>query len=317
MKYRIGYILVITVTAMLLCGCSQKTIEEMEWAFQTSNTTEDIMSISFADKNHGWAVTADGSILATEDAGETWTAKKIAENRLTSVCAVDKEVVWAAGLNGSLYQSTDGGVVFKDRAFDPEENAIEIDFWDDDHGIILANRVDSDGSIYGTVFRTSDGGADWSEVYVALDSATALDILEEGRGWITTRGSIWNTTDYGANWEENVIGEAISINDLHFDDYSYGFLVGDSGTYYTSFDGGWSWDNRGGAFPERHLSALEFTDRFNGIIVGQGGIILYTVDVGEHWNFDDQLTSSDLYDITSVKNRFYICGAGGTIISIH
>jgi photosystem II stability/assembly factor-like uncharacterized protein len=290
----------------------------MIWEFQNPNINENIRSISFGDGNHGWAVTESGTLLATEDAGKTWISTKISDKKLTAVAAIDDKIFWVAGQGGALYASMEGSRSVADRSLDEDVDFVDMAFWGEDNGVIIGNRFDERDSVtYGTVFRTDNGGQNWSEVYVAMDSVTCLFILGEQLGWIGTTGHVWTTSDAGTNWEDNYLGSAISINDMHYDEFNSGWLVGDSGTYCTSQDGGWSWDDRGGEFPGVNLYDIFFLDRFSGFIVGEGGMIMMSVDGGNTWQFDDNMTSNTLHDIANDGDKLWICGDSGTIIYVH
>lgn len=303
---------------LILIGCGGKKASEMVWEFQDSNISENIRSISFGNGDHGWAVTENGSLLSTEDGGKNWENYNISDKKLTAVAAIDDKTFWVAGEEGAIYASMEGSKSVADRSVDEDVDFVDMAFWNEDNGVIIGNRFDERDSVtYGTVFRTDNGGQNWSEVYVALDSVTCLYILGEQLGWIGTLGHVWTTSDAGANWEDNYLGSAISINDMHYDEFNSGWLVGDSGTYYSSQDGGWSWEDRGGQFPNRDLNDIVFIDRFSGFIVGEGGMIMMSGDGGNSWQFDDNLTANTLHDIALNGNKVWICGDDGTIIFVH
>jgi photosystem II stability/assembly factor-like uncharacterized protein len=311
-------VLCLLLISLIFIGCGGKRATEMVWEFQNPNINENIRSISFGDGNHGWAVTESGTLLSTEDAGKTWVSTKISDKKLIAVAAIDDKTFWVAGENGALYASMEGSRSVADRSLDEDVDFVDMAFWDGDNGAIIGNRFDERDSVtYGTVFKTDNGGQNWSEVYVAMDSVTCLFILGKQLGWIGTTGHVWTTNDAGANWEDNYLGSAISINDMHYDEFNSGWLAGDSGTYYTSQDGGWSWDDRGGQFPAVNLYDILFIDRFSGFIVGQGGMIMMSIDGGDTWQFDQNMTSNTLHDITNDGNKLWICGDSGIIIFVH
>jgi photosystem II stability/assembly factor-like uncharacterized protein len=310
-------IICLSIMVLFIAGCSSKKAGELTPIFQKTNTEENITSISFADKNHGWAVTDAGSLLSTSDAGVTWELTKITDRKLTAVVAIDKKTYWVAGENGALFQSMEGSSSMKDRSIEEDVDFVDIAFWDEDNGVLIGNRFDRDSNIVGAVFRTEDGGQKWGEVYVDMDKVNSLFTLGEVQGWAGTRGHIWTTTDNGANWEDNYLGSEISINSMFYDYYSSGWLVGDSGTYYTSTDGGWSWTDRGEQFPKQDLYHIEFIDRFGGFIVGQNGLIMITQDGGNAWSLNTSTASVNLYDVAADGSNVWICGAKGTIIYYH
>jgi len=310
-------VICVLIVCALFCGCSGKKMNEMQWTFQSTNINQDITSISFADKNHGWAATEGGNLLSTSDGGVNWSVNKVCDNKLTTVYAIDKKTVWAAGTGGALFSLMEGFSSMKDRSLEDDVDFLEIAFWDKDNGIMVGNRLDRDSNVIGAVYRTSDGGASWGEVYVAVDSISTLAVRGEGLGWIGSTGHVLTSKDYGANWDDNLLGGEITVNAMIFDMYSYGWLVGDTGTYQTSTNGGWSWDNRGGQFPKRKLNGIALIDRFGGVIVGEKGLIMLTIDGGDAWSFNENLAKVDLYDIAVVKKNLWVCGADGTIILVH
>jgi len=303
--------------SLIFCGCSGHQAESLQWSLVNVNLTENILDISFADKNHGWAVTDSGQVISTQDGGKSWQISRVSEKPLTAVYAIDKKTVWIAGWDGTIFSSLEGAGSWNDRSLPENVDFVQIAFWDKKNGVMVGNHLDRDSNIAGAVYRTENGGSEWIEVYLDVDSIACLWILGQGLGWIGSVGHIWQTKDFGVNWEDLPQASAITINSLYFDFFSSGYLVGDTGTYYTSFDGGWSWDNRGGQFPKLRLNAIIFTDRFNGYIVGEKGLRMISSNGGDNWSFDQTLTSADLYALEPVGKNLWVCGAGGTLIHVH
>jgi photosystem II stability/assembly factor-like uncharacterized protein len=54
--------------------------QNFDWAAQESGTTEWLNDLQFIDNMHGWALGEKGSIVATVDGGETWSAQTILES---------------------------------------------------------------------------------------------------------------------------------------------------------------------------------------------------------------------------------------------
>lgn len=68
-----------------------------------------LKSVSFADASVGWAVGLNGTILKTTDGGLTWTRQASGTSlSIFSVCAVDAKTVFAMGFSISL-RTLDGG----------------------------------------------------------------------------------------------------------------------------------------------------------------------------------------------------------------
>src|SRR5262245_30350071 len=80
-----------------------------ETAIRQEFPSDGLYDMSFVDANTGWAV-GSGLILATTDAGKTWTIQqKYGPNSLFGVSFVDAKTGWAVGANGSILATTNGG----------------------------------------------------------------------------------------------------------------------------------------------------------------------------------------------------------------
>jgi photosystem II stability/assembly factor-like uncharacterized protein len=81
---------------------------------------------------------------------------------------------------------------------------------------IVLSGLAPDGSVGGTLYRSSDGGNTWSKVS-ALDGTSVFDIefAPDGTAYLGTQASIWKSTDGGLSWA--VLNLGIGINDQVFD----------------------------------------------------------------------------------------------------
>jgi photosystem II stability/assembly factor-like uncharacterized protein len=62
-----------------------------------------VISIAFVSPVSGWAVGCDGTIIHTEDAGETWTPQiGETDEDLQSVSFGSSRSGWAVGKNGAI-----------------------------------------------------------------------------------------------------------------------------------------------------------------------------------------------------------------------
>ncbi|UCE87736.1 MAG: hypothetical protein JSU66_08530, partial [Deltaproteobacteria bacterium] len=79
-----------------------------------------LYGISMADDRNGWAVGQTGTILRTENAGETWVRQpnlKVEEGvHLFSVHAIDAQTALAVGEWGTRLYTDDGGTTWQDRS---------------------------------------------------------------------------------------------------------------------------------------------------------------------------------------------------------
>jgi photosystem II stability/assembly factor-like uncharacterized protein len=125
---------------------------------------------------------------------------------LRGISAVDENVAWAGGSQGTVLRTVDGGRTWQLR---PVPGMDRTDFRD-----IEAFSADT-AVIMGIgrpakIFRTSDGGATWTETF-SNDAAgiflDAIAFVDEHKGWglgdpMDGRFYLISTTDGGRTWQE-------------------------------------------------------------------------------------------------------------------
>ncbi|NTW44778.1 MAG: T9SS type A sorting domain-containing protein [Anaerolineaceae bacterium] len=151
------------------------------------------------------------------------------------------------------------------------------------------------GSIFGmyeggNVYRTTDGGMNWTEKQSGAGGLLSSFFLPSTNGSITgfvtgSEGTILKTTDGGENWTFKPSGTTESLRSVFFvspDNSTYtGYSAGNGGTLLKSTDGGETW------FPlnsgtTNDLLSIFFIDANTGIAAGIG-VMLKTVDAGITW----------------------------------
>lgn len=75
------------------------------WSYAPSGKTK-IFTISFADDINGYAISAEGDVLATSDGGKKWAVEKeVSVVSIKDTCPV----LWKADIYCTIMQTTDGG----------------------------------------------------------------------------------------------------------------------------------------------------------------------------------------------------------------
>lgn len=172
------------------------------WEACASPARATLTGISFATlaaPRLGWAVGHDATILATTDAGRTWTLQYRGENLQDSfldVLALDAQRVIAVGAYGLCLTTNNGGATWTRRKVLDDE--------------LHLNRITrgGTGTIYlagerGTLLRSEDSGATWTAMPVPY-TGSFYGILPVDRGVLLAyglRGNVFRSTDDGRSWQ--------------------------------------------------------------------------------------------------------------------
>ena len=208
-----------------------------------ANTPRKIFSISAVDENILWAVAYDPSGAAaydftvTQDGGIVWNAGILPSQGNYypgQIHAVDGQTAWALLINTpqqdrvKILRTTDGGSTWQDLPGEfntPGYGLACLHFFNANEGIAFGSPGTGDPLVDSLrIYRTSDGGTNWSRISAASLPAPATDEGQwvygdnryEAKGdtlWFCTRaGRVFRTTDQGLTWQAFNTGLIGSLN---------------------------------------------------------------------------------------------------------
>ena len=257
------------------------------WNVQNSGISLDIRSVTFPNKNIGWALAWTTAppygtiILNTFDGGNSWKNQVFngQDVFLNSIYFIDSLNGWIGGNYSGILYTTDGGQIWNQAAIDsfagfPIYNFV---FTNKDYGFASGGSID----FMGVIYKTTDGGKNWTGKSVAadpiqkiyfLDSINIVGIggdLEFGSGFI-------KSTNAGIDWiykTLNIYGTGLGLS---FRTASEAW-VPLKGVFYGRFlitnDSGNTWHEY--IAPDSlFMSDIVFTDSLHGYAVGLNGSIL-------------------------------------------
>jgi len=117
-----------------------------------------LYDIFFRSQKEGWAAGMDGIIIKTEDGGETWKLLTPEADFSLYQITVQGDRGWAVGEFGRYFESTDGGNTWR-----LDKSSLRTMFWQ--RGLKFADS--QHGWIVGfggTIIHTSTGGRDWDGI---------------------------------------------------------------------------------------------------------------------------------------------------------
>jgi photosystem II stability/assembly factor-like uncharacterized protein len=274
-----------------------------------------------------WSTTVRAQLPATVVTDAPVTVGQTMQNdaSLADVTFVDAATGWAVGDRGVVWHTRDGGKTWQLQATGVTANLTSVSFIDRTHGWIAggATRPYSDTS-RGVLLTTTDGGATWTEIEQAtLPNIARLRFFDPKHGIAAGGASalfasgVFVTRDGGRTWQGLPTDNAGQWLAADFPDASTGAVAGHEGRFATlmrqrvvnspSAVGG-----------VRAYRALRLALPTGGWLVGDGGLVMLTNDLGNSWqtppgelpafvreNFDFQT-------VATAGQQVWIAGSPGT-----
>ncbi len=234
-------------------------------------TTATLNGVFFHDRQRGWIVGHDATILRTRDGGRTWERvyhDPELESPLFDVWFSDADNGFAIGAYGLFLTTSDGGTTWTRGAVGGE--------YDDFHLHHMA-RSES-GRLYiaaeaGMIYRSDDGGWTWTELpspYVGSFFGT-LPLENDVVLLFGLRGHLYRSEDAGESWSEIETGTVALLNrGLETPDGKL-VIVGHEGAVLVSDDDGRSFALQPQADREALATVIQADDG-GLILIGEFGV---------------------------------------------
>jgi photosystem II stability/assembly factor-like uncharacterized protein len=209
-----------------------------------------LADVFFADRMHGWAVGDRGVIWHTADGGATWQQQASGVScRLNAVYFIDSRRGWAVGGENRSHAHSSQGVVL----------------------------------------QTIDGGATWAAVpNLHLPLLSRIKFFNPNAGVALGAGSavhpsgVFVTHDGGANWQPLPADEAGHWSAGDFLDAQSGAVAASAGEFATIAQH--QVKHSPLAMPSmRSVHAMKLVAPAGGWLVGDGGLVMTTADLGHTW----------------------------------
>ena len=283
--------------------------------------TNQLFSVFFPSIDVGY-VGGSRRMLKTTDAGQNWySVNPNTVFNFKSLYFLDNNTGYAIGdssysLESSVFKTMNGGVNWTSRYF-PSIELKSIHFTSSSVGYV--SGMDRSTVNTGVVYKTTDSGNNWSEVYSdATDywGFKSICFSDENIGCVTGIGGyVHRTTNAGLTWNKSQHGSA-TFNSVHFPTRDTGYIAGEIGSLYWTRNAGVTWIKRLFAYGDVTFNSIHFPTTSTGYCTGSNGTILKTTNSGLSWTKQFSKTSQWMRSVyfTDAENG-YVAGDLGIILS--
>ncbi|MFB2937212.1 photosynthesis system II assembly factor Ycf48 [Aerosakkonemataceae cyanobacterium BLCC-F154] len=313
----------VLLAVVLLCvACSKvPTVSDNPWEVLYLPTESNLSDVAFtSDKNHGWIVGSNTTLLESTDSGKTWQPKILdlgeQKYRFSSISFSGKEG-WIAGQPSLLLHTTDEGQSWSRITLSEKLPG--------NPNTILALGSDSAEMTtdVGAIYRTNDGGKTWKAM-VAEAVGVVRNISRSPDGKyvaVSSRGNFYSTWEPGQGaWVQHNRNSSRRVQNMGFTrDGRLWMLARGGQLQFTDPEDPEVWLDAD--YPEFSTSwgllDLAFRTPEEVWVAGGSGNLLRSLDAGKTWEKDRQVEDvpSNLYRIVFLSpEQGFIIGQNGTVL---
>lgn len=320
------------VLGLLLVGFCSPLSAQSDWEI----LSDEFSNVTFRDiyASHN-TIIAVGSDLGTFtpviarsfDGGKNWDTTQVGSGpllRSIGFSSPNKGVITSVNTSSCILRTTDAGKTWDWTWCDQDSNFTgvnQVSFINDKIGYLAG--WGSTSFFSGVVYKTTDGGENWSHVSGNLPDQPFeyLHFIDEQNGYggsnLFGHSNLYKTTDGGKTWEQIDVSQ-FQFAAATFFDTGTGVMVCGNGAIRKSTDGGKTWDilhREAGVI----WQGVDFLDEKNGFAVGTNlsyvSKIFSTSDSGKTWKEEAKgISMAPIEKVRFFNGRGYAVGNGGLIL---
>ncbi len=249
--------------------------------------------------------------------GQVWTpiVGLPTSEAMKSVHFISTTVGWAAGENGNIIKTIDGGNNWTLLNSGTSETLRAIYFVDANNGWAAGDQ--------GTIVATTNGGSNWQPQSSGVSNTlTGMEFVSSTTGWIVGLNNTILKTSTGTSWSAQT-NQGGSMWGLSILSTTNGWSAGDFNSVQGSprllkTTNGTSWTNsyNSGVSTFTGFNDIQFTDANTGWVVGGNGIVRHTTDAGASaWTGQTTGTQFELLSVDFISaTEGYACGRQGVML---
>lgn len=280
-------------------------------------TNNNLVSLDFADVNHGWAVGQNGMIIATVNGGTSWTIQPAGiTGYFSGVSFANTQEGWAVAGNVVLH-TTNGGQTWS-------QQTVPANTWLYDVQFINAQVGWGAGSQENIIF-TNNGGQTWTTLRGGTgsqfsDPLWSVDFADPVHGVAVGNGAVISSSDGGQTWVRPANDFHSVSNRLFALDAQHVWSANAGAEILYSINGGelWARSTLYTATATSQVTDVVFRDAQNGwatVNDGPPGFIYRTTNGGQTWQNVGAPATAALSAIAVVDSQTLVAaGNNGTIL---
>ncbi len=297
---------------LFLLITSSICLSQSGWILQNSGTTDSLRSVKFLDLNNGWAAGTNGVVLRTSDGGDNWM-------KLSNPFIHDLHSVFTTS-ESVCYVTGDSGTILKTSDGGINWVLLNSNVSVSLNSIFFINNLTGFAAgNEGTIIKTTDSGNNW--INLVSNSGiqfNSINFANSSRGWVAGYGGILHTTDGGIQWSPQFIDGNLILNSICFVDSLHGWTAYfDNVTFgpenVRTTNAGLSWINY--AMNNSYSISIFFINQNKGWSSGFYGSIMYSTDGGVSWTLQVSGTPEHLRSVYFADSlNGWIVGDNGKIL---
>lgn len=301
-----------TFTTCLMLLASFVLTKSQTWTAQTTNSIDNLSSISMYDAQNGWAFGQFGGILHTSDGGQNWISQGFSSNTSFN----DSHVFNDSTVIGLGEHNLFEGFWVKTANTGQTWSGDSTSFLERINGAHFINNTEGWGvGRDGFIVHSTNGGQSWS-LQTSSTPERLFDVYfaDAMHGWaVGKNGAMIRTTTGGSTWTNSSSGVGDDLEGIFFINSTKGWAVGESGIILTSGNGGMSWTPQSSG-TTADLFTIQFVNDTVGWAGGALGTLLYTSNGGQTWTPQASAATNDIFSLSMLSSSLgWLCAAGGQI----
>jgi len=276
-----------------------------------------------------WAASNGGGlILYSTNSGTNWSKSFTgAPNAFYDIQMKNSSTGYATGGNyfsgsGYCYKTTNSGINWTALSIPtPNYQMNSASFVDENTGWIVGGLPFLTGS---EISKTTNGGLSWTTQVTTPPSASAhisVGMADANIGYLVTFNSeIFKTTNSGNNWNTLTGYPVLGWQAMHVFSPSTAYFAEFGQTILKTFDGGATWSTVTTPSSLASIFSMDWSDLYNGTVVGTQGYSAKTTDGGITWT-ERNPGSSTLTGVSMVSKDtvFAVCDRNvyGVIVRLY